>query len=123
MSKVAVLNQLSRSVIMFQYGNVSREVQDTKKCTSHSNYVSVLYKDPSPILMDWNPEPVWMPDTYKDGAQQIKEFKVRSDDVWIVSYGKTGTTIVCEMISVLLNDLNFERVEETPIMRRIPFLE
>lgn len=112
-----------QSATMFQYETLPLEVQTTKKCTIHSDYVTVLYLDPAPIFPNWTPQPIWMPDTFKAAAEDLKNFKVRDDDVWILSYAKTGTTITCELVSLLMSNCDFQHVDETHILTRIPYLE
>lgn len=38
------------------------------------------------------PGNVYMPNKYKGIAADIKDFKLRPDDVWLVTYPKCGTT-------------------------------
>ena len=36
-------------------------------------------------------------------ADRIYNFEVRADDIWVVSYPKTGTTLTLEMVWMMLN--------------------
>ena len=38
------------------------------------------------------PGNVYMPNGYKAITEQVKNFPLRSDDVWLVTYPKSGTT-------------------------------
>lgn len=41
-------------------------------------------------LIEVNPGKCILPPKYKDLGQRIKNMEVRSDDVWLVSYPRTG---------------------------------
>lgn len=60
---------------------------------------------------------------YVNSAQEIKDFAVRQDDVWIITSPKCGTTWTQEMVWLLMNDLNFEEALKTQLGQRSPFLE
>lgn len=42
-------------------------------------------------LIEVNPGKVLVPPKFKDVAQRILDLEVRPDDVWLVSYPRTGT--------------------------------
>lgn len=54
---------------------------------------------------------------------RMKSFQVRDDDVWIISYPKTGTTWMCEMVWLLNNKLDFELARKIHQNDRVPFIE
>ncbi|XP_065090899.1 luciferin sulfotransferase-like [Ochlerotatus camptorhynchus] len=77
-----------------------------------------------PILnREWEPVPCYLNKHYKDMAQQIKDLKVRPDDVWIASYPKSGTTWTQEMVWLICNDLNYKGARDVILDRRFPFME
>lgn len=106
---------------MFHFGH--HAALDSRISGVFNNVLEVLYEDPNPSLKDWKPQPTWMPLNYEHVAQRIKDFSVRDDDVWILSFPKTGTTVTCEMISVLINGLESKTLRDTDLLYRIPFLE
>lgn len=59
---------------------------------------------------------------YKNFADKIKNFTIKSDDTWLVSFPKTGTTWTQEMIWLISNDLDFKGAEQL-LDERFPFLE
>ncbi|BET01272.1 Sulfotransferase domain [Nesidiocoris tenuis] len=56
-------------------------------------------------------------------ADRIKNFKVRPDDVWILSFPKCGTTWSQEMLWLLINNCNLEEANRIELYTRAPFLE
>ena len=56
-------------------------------------------------------------------AERIYNFKLRPDDVWIVTYPKCGTTWTQEILWQIINDLDLETVKKTKSQERVPFLE
>lgn len=108
---------------MFQYTSVSDEVQRRQRVRDHPNYVKVLYNDPDPILKDYSPTPCFVTEKYRNFDQAIKNFPVRDDDIYVISYPKTGTTLMSELVTVMRSGMDFEKLEETSLMMRSPYLE
>uniref|UniRef100_A0A146L5U2 Sulfotransferase 1 family member D1 n=3 Tax=Lygus hesperus TaxID=30085 RepID=A0A146L5U2_LYGHE len=61
--------------------------------------------------------------SYLPYAERIRKFKVRPDDVWIVSFPKCGTTWSQEMLWLLRNNCDLEKANSTDLYTRAPFLE
>jgi hypothetical protein len=55
--------------------------------------------------------------------EQIQNFKVYEDDIWVISYPKCGTTWTQEMVWMLNNDLNYKKAAEIKLVDRFPFME
>ncbi|XP_014606926.1 PREDICTED: amine sulfotransferase-like [Polistes canadensis] len=65
---------------------------------------------------------VCLPERYKHFAEEIENFEIRDDDVWVCTFPKTGTTWTQEMIWCIGNDLNFENAKQL-LSERFPFFE
>ena len=68
------------------------------------------------------PHDVVMPKTYEAISERIQNFKVREDDIWIITYPKCGTTWTQEIVWHIMNDVNKE-LGKLPLFNRSPFLE
>jgi len=66
--------------------------------------------------------PVVMPRSYLDIEERIRNFDVKEDDIWIVTYPKSGTTWTQEMVWQIVNNMDKER-GQLPLFTRTPFLE
>lgn len=108
---------------MWEYSEVADYVQEKQKVRDIDKYVKVIYKDPHPILEDHKPKPCFVTERYKGFAKTIKDFQIRKDDIWIMSYPKTGTTLMTELVTVLLSGMDFTKLEETSLFLRSPYLE
>ncbi|CAF4845168.1 unnamed protein product [Pieris macdunnoughi] len=64
-----------------------------------------------------------MPAAFKKHAEYIYNFKVRPDDIWVVTYPRSGTTWTQEMVWLLENGLDFEASKKSPLYERFPMLE
>lgn len=88
-------------------------VEEIKKCSTVSEYKSinkfirVLPVKTNPISEKWNIEACFLPDKYKEIADDMANMEVRKDDIWIVSFPKCGTTWTQEMIWMLCNNLDY----------------
>ena len=55
-------------------------------------------------------------------ADRLYNFAVKKDDIWIVTFPKTGTTWTQETVSMLVNNVDKEK-GKVPLLVRSPFLE
>lgn len=109
--------------IMFKYTPVSDAVQCKHRVRDIGRYVRVFYQDPDPILKGYTHVPCMLTEKFAGFAQEIKDFQVRPDDIYIMSYPKTGTTLMSELVTAILCEMDFEELEKSPLLLRSPFLE
>jgi sulfotransferase len=69
------------------------------------------------------PEKWLLPDKFQHCADEIYNFEARTDDVYICSYPRSGTTWTQEMIWLICNDLDYEKAQEITLNERFPFFE
>ncbi len=62
-------------------------------------------------------------DGYKNFADTIYEFKARSDDVFVCTHPRSGTTWTQEMVWLICNDLDYETARAEVLNKRFPYLE
>uniref|UniRef100_A0A4W4EHZ6 Sulfotransferase n=1 Tax=Electrophorus electricus TaxID=8005 RepID=A0A4W4EHZ6_ELEEL len=60
---------------------------------------------------------------YEDNIKDFKTFKVQEDDVFVITYPKSGTVWMQEIIPLLLNGGDFTPVQTIPNWERVPWLE
>ncbi|KAJ8957746.1 hypothetical protein NQ318_017644 [Aromia moschata] len=66
---------------------------------------------------------IWRaPKYYPSMAASIYNFKVRPDDVWVVTYPKSGTTLTQEIVWNIVND-DLEAATRIPLVKRFPYIE
>jgi len=61
-------------------------------------------------LIEVNPGKVLVPPKFKDVAQRILDLEVRPDDVWLVSYPRTGKNISqpkSQLQKILINEQKY----------------
>ena len=63
-----------------------------------------------------------MPRPFERIAQQVYNFQLRDDDIWILSYPKCGTTWTQEMVWQIVNNVDKEAGKQ-PLYLRSPFFE
>uniref|UniRef100_T1HB80 Sulfotransfer_1 domain-containing protein n=1 Tax=Rhodnius prolixus TaxID=13249 RepID=T1HB80_RHOPR len=69
------------------------------------------------------PSGLIMPKEFSRYIDRIKNFQVRADDVWVISYPKCGTTWTQEMVWLIGNDLDYEGGKSKLLFQRFPFLD
>ncbi|XP_049943315.1 luciferin sulfotransferase-like [Schistocerca serialis cubense] len=74
-------------------------------------------------LVKITPSNCTLPVEFMEDAQTILNLEVKPDDVWVVTFPKSGTTWTQELVWLLMNDLNFDLAKRTHLTDRFPFLE
>ncbi|XP_055854126.1 sulfotransferase 1E1 [Episyrphus balteatus] len=69
-----------------------------------------------------SPGNVMLPRKYEKIAESIRNLTVYEDDIWLVSYPRTGSTWAQEMIWLLANKLDFKGAKEM-LQTRCPLIE
>lgn len=60
---------------------------------------------------------------YKDFADTVYNLKVRSDDVFVCTHPRSGTTWTQEIVWLICNDLDYETASTEVLDKRFPYLE
>lgn len=60
----------------------------------------------------WKKRPTFLNAKYQQIAEDIANFEVRPDDIWVVTFPKCGTTWTQEMVRMLHIDLDYERAAQ-----------
>ncbi|KAF4524247.1 hypothetical protein B566_EDAN008793 [Ephemera danica] len=69
------------------------------------------------------PDKWFLPTKYSDHAANFLNFEVRPDDVWVVTFPRSGTTWTQELVWLVANDLDFDFAKRVPQVQRFPFFE
>lgn len=74
-------------------------------------------------FLEFNPGHCVLPPWHVKIVQQILDAPVYEDDVWLLSYPRTGSTWCQEMIWLIGNNLDFDNAKNTIQQIRAPLLE
>lgn len=82
----------------------------------------------SPVNMptighNWQTKPCFVTKRFERCAEQLYNFKVRPDDIWVLGFPKCGNTWTQEMVWLINNDLNYEAAGKTVLQERYSFLD
>ena len=81
---------------MFKINIVKNKYVDKVTSISCPEFFEISQTEPnkSPLGLDWKSKPcVLIKKYYDEYAERIKNFEVREDDVWVVTYPKCGTIL------------------------------
>ncbi|XP_049875169.1 sulfotransferase 1C4-like isoform X2 [Pectinophora gossypiella] len=56
-------------------------------------------------------------------SEDVRTMPLRPDDIFVVSFPRSGTTWTQELVWLIENDMNFEKAKSIPLTDRYPFLE
>uniref|UniRef100_A0A453Z3M5 Sulfotransferase domain-containing protein n=1 Tax=Anopheles quadriannulatus TaxID=34691 RepID=A0A453Z3M5_ANOQN len=78
-----------------------------------------------PLAGRHNPPPaaMFVSCKYRNYAERVRDFRVYEDDVWIVTFPKSGTTWTEEMVWLINHDLDYETARNVKLNTRSTFLE
>lgn len=65
----------------------------------------------------------FLPATFRQFADGIYQFDVKSDDVWILGFPGSGVSQLQEIVWLILNDYDFENATTKSLEERTSFLE
>ncbi|XP_042242248.1 luciferin sulfotransferase-like [Homarus americanus] len=77
-----------------------------------------FYKD----FIEINPGKMVMPSYYPSWHERYATFPINKDDTWVITYPKSGTTWMQELVWCLVHGLNHEAAHQS-LMKRFPFYE
>ncbi|XP_046391695.1 sulfotransferase 1C4-like [Ischnura elegans] len=60
---------------------------------------------------------------YRDIAAGIYNLELRPDDVWVVTFPRSGTTLTQELVWLINNDYDYERAKSIKLRDRFPYIE
>lgn len=86
-------------------------INDPKSAYEIDRKLSKFYLECTPITplgTDYKVNYCVLPEKYVEIHDQIKNFSVRPDDLWLCGSGKSGTTWAQEMVWLINNKLDYE---------------
>uniref|UniRef100_A0A182JPP8 Sulfotransferase domain-containing protein n=1 Tax=Anopheles christyi TaxID=43041 RepID=A0A182JPP8_9DIPT len=111
----------------FEYTEITDPLYvENKDHTGEDDFIMVRAKQYSNVpikISHWVPKAHCFTTMFKQHEQELLEAEVYPDDVWVISYPKSGTTWAQEMVWLICNDLNFEAARADSLATRFPFLE
>lgn len=69
------------------------------------------------------PKKYFFPGAFRKHAKHLYNFEARSDDVWIVTFPRSGTTLTQEMVWLIENNLDYEAAQNEFLTKRSPHFE
>uniref|UniRef100_A0A224XS02 Putative sulfotransferase n=1 Tax=Panstrongylus lignarius TaxID=156445 RepID=A0A224XS02_9HEMI len=64
-----------------------------------------------------------LPAVYKKHAEHYYNMPLKKDDVWVVTYPRSGTTLCQELVWLVNNNFDFDTALKSSLQIRFPFLE
>nr|XP_029734081.1 sulfotransferase 1A1-like [Aedes albopictus] len=94
----------------------------------HDRHIEINLSDASTTIpvrgeLDRKPSPCVLPFKYLEYAERIRNLTVYEDDVWIVTFPKSGTTWTQEMVWLIDHDLDYETAGKVDLNVRTVFIE
>lgn len=84
-------------------------------------YIAPAHLDDNPISTKWLADPCFLSSHFLTYAETIRDFVVRPDDIWLISFPKTGSNWSQEMLWMLHNDLNYDATHAIPMDKRFNY--
>lgn len=75
-------------------------------------HVSPVELPDTPLASTWSKRPSFFNAGYVRIAEEIANLEVRPDDVWVVTFPKSGTTWTMEMVRMIHTDLDYEKASK-----------
>ncbi|KAJ6649914.1 Sulfotransferase 1E1 [Pseudolycoriella hygida] len=81
------------------------------------------FKGPLTGTLQVGPDKWMMPKCYLECAEKLYNVEARTDDIYLCTFPRSGTTWTQEMLWLLCNNLDYETAKSENIFVRSPFLE
>uniref|UniRef100_A0A182NEB1 Sulfotransferase domain-containing protein n=1 Tax=Anopheles dirus TaxID=7168 RepID=A0A182NEB1_9DIPT len=111
----------------FEYTEITDPLhKQNREQNGEEDYIMVRAKQYTDIPVstpNWQPPAHCFTTRFHRYEKVLLETKVYSDDVWVASYPKSGTTWCQEMVWLICNDLNFDTAQAESLHTRFPFLD
>ncbi|XP_058454307.1 sulfotransferase 1B1-like [Malaya genurostris] len=110
---------------LFEYKNITDPIHlATKVERAEEDYILVKPKSYENVpIENWIPPAYCYTKRFQSYEDNLFNFEVRKDDVWVSSFPKSGTTWCQEMVWLICHDLDFKAAKSEPLRTRFPFLE
>ncbi|CAH1401492.1 unnamed protein product [Nezara viridula] len=69
------------------------------------------------------PDKWFLPISFKKHAEAFYNLELKEDDIFIVTFPRTGTTITQELIWMINNNFDYEKSSKIPLFTKFPFLD
>ncbi|KAJ2939758.1 hypothetical protein O0L34_g17950 [Tuta absoluta] len=86
-------------------------------------FIKKYYKAYSKPFVRAGPQGYLQTPGYADQAEDIYNLEIRSDDIWVVTFSRSGTTWMQELVWLVTNNLDFEGANKEPLNKRYAFIE
>ncbi|KAI5652111.1 sulfotransferase domain-containing protein [Phthorimaea operculella] len=97
---------------------------EIKEVTSEEDaIIRKYYKAYSKPFVRVGPHGYLMTPGFKDHAADIYNLEVRADDIWVVTFSRSGTTWMQELVWLVTNNLDFEQANKVRLTERYAFIE
>ncbi|XP_050498563.1 sulfotransferase 1C4-like [Diabrotica virgifera virgifera] len=92
-------------------------------CDKTNQELLNFFKGEKDRFLQIGPKKWLFPSGYEAEAANYYNFSIRPDDVFIVTFPRSGTTLTQEMVWLLENNLDYSTAAGIPLKQRFPFLE
>ncbi|CAH0723134.1 unnamed protein product, partial [Brenthis ino] len=97
---------------------------EIKKVTDEEDKIAKkYYKDYIRPFVRVGPHGYFSMAAYGDHAADIYNLEVRPDDIWVISFSRSGTTWLQELVWMLANNLDYEHASSNSLTKRYAFIE
>ncbi|KAI5632731.1 sulfotransferase domain-containing protein [Phthorimaea operculella] len=69
------------------------------------------------------PKKYTLPHKFKEEAAKIYNMPIRSEDVFVVTFPRSGTTWTQELVWMIANDMNYAKSDAVRLLERFPFID
>uniref|UniRef100_A0A182Q5M3 Sulfotransferase domain-containing protein n=1 Tax=Anopheles farauti TaxID=69004 RepID=A0A182Q5M3_9DIPT len=111
----------------FEYTEITDPLYvQSREQNREEDYIMVRRKECKDVpisIPNWKPSAHCFTTRFHQYEKDLLEAEVYSDDVWVASYPKSGTTWCQEMVWLICNNLNFNEARAESLRTRFPFLE